>query len=382
MHNIRINPDAERRIRRGFPWVYSSDIDSAANRVGDLPRGELVQVVDGRGKPIGVGFASPQSLISVRLLGREVANLAQTLRERLAAALAWRDRLHSRPFYRRVFGEGDGLPGLVLDRHGDVVVAQTNTAGMDAQLTLVCDVVRELVAPRGILIKNDAAGRRLEGLPEYVEAEGDVPERVTIEESGVSFQAALAGGQKTGWYYDQRANRVRLDVLYRGSRVLDLYSYLGSWARIAMSRGAAGALCVDESGAAVESLRNAQVPGIAVAHARVEDYLDGASEQFDVVVIDPPAFVRRKKELPRGTDKYRAVNAAALRRCAPGALFVSSSCSAHLDAPRHLAMLRSAARQARRNVSVVAEGGLPPDHPVHPMLPESAYLTCWYLRVE
>jgi 23S rRNA (cytosine1962-C5)-methyltransferase len=382
MQDVILRAGAERRVRRGFPWVYSNDIDPARLKVRDLPRGELVRVVDSTGRPVGEGFASPNGLIAVRLLGRVAGDLTALFTTRLERALAWRERLYPEPYYRWVFGEGDGLPGLVIDRHGDLLVVQANSSGMDRHLDLVIELARTLVEARGVWVKNDSRTRAAEGLPASTATIGDVPATTTIRESGVSFDIPLGAGQKTGWYYDQRDNRMHNTRLYRGARVLDLYCYLGGFGRIALAHGAEKAVCVDESAAAIEQLGSANVPGLEPVRMRVEDFLAATDERWDIVVADPPAFVQSKRELTRGIEKYRSICAAALAHCAPGGLFVSASCSAHLDGETHLAMLRGAARRARRSIAVVGRGGLPPDHPVHPLLPESAYLTCWYLRVE
>jgi 23S rRNA (cytosine1962-C5)-methyltransferase len=277
----------------------------------------------------------------------------------------------------------------VVDRFGDVLVAQVTTAGIERVKGEVVDALRDLLSPAGILFRNDSSGRALEGLESYVEtAHGEVPETVALEENGVRFEAPMAG-QKTGWFYDHRMNRARASSYVRGRRVLDVFSYVGGWGVQAAAAGASSVVCVDASAPALEQAgRNAELNGAA---GRVETRRGDAfdvlralaadGEKFDVVVLDPPAFIKRKKDQKAGEEAYQRVNALAMDVLKQDGILVSASCSYHL--PREAlqdAMLRAARRQGR-SLQILEEGHQGPDHPVHPAIPETAYLKAFIGRV-
>ncbi|HYJ80409.1 MAG TPA: class I SAM-dependent rRNA methyltransferase [Longimicrobiaceae bacterium] len=388
---LRLRKNEDRRLRAGHLWVFSNEVDTAATPLTAFAPGDPVEVQDARGAPLGIGYVNPRSLIAARLVSRDrLARLDRALlRRRLVRALALRQRLFDRPFYRLAFGEGDGLPGLVVDRFGEHLVAQVTTAGMERVKDEIAAVLGELLTPAGILFRNDAPGRALEGLESYVEtAAGELPEVVPLEENGVRFQAPLAG-QKTGWFYDHRMNRARLAAYAPGARVLDVFSYVGGWGVQAAAAGAERVLCVDASAAALEQVeRNAALNGVeARVLTRRGDAFDvlrllaAEGEKFDVVVLDPPAFVKRKKDLRAGEEAYRRVNALAMEVLRQDGILVSASCSYHL--PREAlqdAMLR-AARSRGRGLQIVEQGHQGPDHPVHPAIPETAYLKAFFGRV-
>jgi 23S rRNA (cytosine1962-C5)-methyltransferase len=382
--HLRLKAQHQRRVKRGHPWVYSNEIDVAATPLKGIVAGGLVCVVDADGVPIGCGHASPSALVAVRLLCRTATPPPELIRARLARALEWRERVFDAPFYRWVFGDGDGLPGLVIDRHGDACVLQTSSAGMERALDEIVAALDALVQPNSIVLKNDHAGRGAEGLPQYVKLLRGAA-IATVVENGAEYRVNLAEGQKTGWFYDQRDNRARFSALYRDAAVLDLYSYVGAWGIHAARCGARRVVCVDSSQPAVTAVAaNAGLNGVAervvAVHADVDDYLRGGDERFEVVIVDPPALIRRRKDLRGGVALYRHLNRAALARLAPGGLLVSCSCSAPLDAEMLLGIVRAAARGARRELVLVGRGTLPADHPVHPLLPDSEYLKCLYLR--
>jgi len=328
---------------------------------------------------------SPASVIAARLLTRADALADDWLEDRLARALAFRARTFATPHYRLAYGEGDGLPGLVVDRYGDAVVVQTSTWGMERLLEAIVAALDRLLAPAAVVVKNDAQGRQAEGLPAYVETRRG-SSHATVLERGAEFAVDLAAGQKTGWFFDQRDNRARFDAFYRGARVLDLYSYVGAWSVLAARRGAPRVVAVDSSAAAVAAVRaNAERNGVAGAIEALDSdamrYLEHDAGEHDVVIVDPPALVRRRKDLRAGRALYRRLNGLAMARVARGGLLVTCSCSSALDAETHLADLRAAARHAHREIAVVGRGGLPADHPIHPWLPESDYLKCVFVRV-
>ncbi|MDQ3308906.1 MAG: class I SAM-dependent rRNA methyltransferase [Gemmatimonadota bacterium] len=389
---LRLKKNEDRRIRAGHPWVFSNEVDVHATPLSGFEPGQPVQLQDARGAPLGSAYVNPRSLIAARLVHRDAGRVLDgaLLRERLVRALALRERVFGPPFYRLVFGEGDGLPGLVVDRFAEMLVVQITTAGMERARDEVIAALDELLGPKGILLRNDTPGRELEGLPRYVEpALGTVPEVVALEENGVRFEAPLAAGQKTGWFFDHRMNRARLAAYVQDARVLDVFSYLGGWGVQAACAGAREAVCVDVSRPALEGVAsNAALNGVGDRVRTLQGdafevlrSLAAAGERFDVVVLDPPAFIKRKKDAEKGGEAYRRLNGLGMELLAPDGLLVSASCSYHMgrDALQD-AMLR-ASRRTGRDLQIVEEGGQGPDHPWHPAIPETRYLKCFLGRV-
>lgn len=387
---LRLQRGEERRIEAGHLWVFSNEIDSGRTPLGNFTPGQLVTVLSDHDKFLGHAYINPHALICARILSRDPRHppARSLLVHRLQVALALRARLHDRPFYRLVHGESDGLPGLVLDRYDDIIVGQTATAGMEALRTDVVAAVDQVLAPRRFIWKNDSAARELEALPSYVEAAdgGALPAEILVEENGVRFQAPLAGGQKTGWFFDQAANRRALLKYVRGKRVLDVFSYVGAWGLAAARAGAADVSCIDSSAAALGALeRNAADNRLEVQTLKSDAFnaleaLHRDGERFDVVVLDPPAFIKRKKQIPKGEAAYRRLNQLGLQLLTRDGILVSCSCSYHLSSDALLATLQKAARHTSRFVQVLEVGGQAPDHPLHPAIPETRYLKTFFCR--
>lgn len=388
---LRLKRGEERRLSSGHLWVFSNEIDSDATPLAAFAPGDLAQITSQRGQFLGHAYVNPHALICARILSRDPARPIDRalLDARLRAALTLRERLYGEPHYRLVFGESDGLPGLVLDRYGDVLVGQIATAGMEALKGAVTEAVRELLAPAGLYWKNDSGARQLEQLPQVAEAAfGEVPAQIIALEAGLRFAAPLTQGQKTGWFYDQTHNRARLVRYLRPrARVLDVCSYAGAWAITALKAGAAAATCIDSSETALDFAgRNAQTNGVALETHRGDAFeamkaLHERGERFDVVVLDPPAFIKRKKDIPQGQAAYRKLNQLALTLIEGEGLLVSCSCSYHLAPEDLVAAIQTAARHTGRFVQVLESGGQSPDHPVHPAIPETRYLKAFFCRV-
>ncbi|MFI4907940.1 MAG: class I SAM-dependent rRNA methyltransferase [Steroidobacterales bacterium] len=388
---LRLKRGEERRLSSGHLWVFSNEIDSDATPLSAFAPGDLAQITSQRSQFLGYAYVNPHALICARILSREPAHPVDRalVDTRLRAALALRERLHREPYYRLVFGESDGLPGLVLDRYGDVLVGQIATAGMEALQETVAAAVRELLAPTCLYWKNDSAARQLEQLPQVAQtAFGEAPAEITAMEAGLRFAAPLMQGQKTGWFYDQTHNRARLvRYLWPRARVLDVCSYAGAWAITALKAGAAAASCIDSSQTALDfAARNAQSNGVALEtiHADAFDAMKALherGERFDVVVLDPPAFIKRKKDVPQGQAAYRKLNQLALALIEGEGLLVSCSCSYHLAPEELVTAIQSAARHSGRFVQILESGGQSPDHPVHPAIPETRYLKAFFCRV-
>ncbi len=387
---LRLKRGEDRRLSAGHLWVFSNEVDTARTPLPGFAPGTLCRVVSDRDKFLGYAYVNPHSLICARILGRDplYPPSKSLIVHRLQIAQSLRRSLYERPFYRLVYGESDALPGLVLDRFGDVVVGQISTAGMEAMRADVEAAVRKAIAPTAMLWKNDAGVRELEGLPSYVEpAFGDVPEHVEVEEGGVVFRIPLGAGQKTGWFFDQAANRLALRKYVGGSRVLDVFSYLGGWGLGALRAGATEVTCVDSSAPALEGLQAAAVAnGLKPATIRgdafdVMETLHAEKRRFDVVVIDPPAFIKRKKDIPKGEAAYRRLNQLAIQLLERDGILVSCSCSYHLDPQELLGAIQRGARHHDRFAQVVEVRGQAPDHPIHPAIPETRYLKAFFCRI-
>ena len=381
----------ERRVAAGHPWVFSNEIDTGHSPLSAFAPGELATISTHRGDFVGYAYVNPHALICARILSREAAHPVDQalIEERLQRALALRTRLGAAPYYRWVFGESDALPGLVLDRYGDVVVGQIATAGMEALKEEVAAAVRAVLDPAVLYWKNDTAARDLEQLPQEAQlAFGTVPDKLTVMESGLTFHAPLVHGQKTGWFYDQTANRARLArYLVPGARVLDVCSYAGAWGITALRAGAARACCVDSSQSALDfAAANAARNGLAVETLRADAFealrtLADRGERYDLVILDPPAFIKRKKDIPQGQAAYRRLNQLALGLLGAEGTLVSCSCSYHLAPEELMSAIQGAARHSGRFVQILEAGGQSPDHPVHPAIPETRYLKAFFCRV-
>ncbi len=388
---IELRRREERRLLRGHLWVYSNEVDTARTPLKAFAPGDPVTVVAHGGRPLGSGYANPHSLICARLVSRRPGVVLDRalLDARLRAALALREALYDRPAYRLVHGEGDGLPGLVVDRYGDVLVAQVGTAGMERRQDDIVAALVDLVAPRALQLRNDGPLRALEGLDSRVETvHGTLPESLSIDEGDLRFTVPASGGQKTGWFFDQRPNRDRLTRYCTGRRVLDLFSYVGAWGLRAAAAGAAHVLCVDSSAPALERLAaNAAANGLGdrVATRRGDVFdvlreLREADETFDTVVVDPPALVKKRKDHKAGGEAYRRLNRMALQLLAPGGTLLSSSCSFHFSHDDLRGAVERAARQVDVELQLLEQGHAGPDHPVHPAMPETDYLKCLVFR--
>jgi 23S rRNA (cytosine1962-C5)-methyltransferase len=313
------------------------------------------------------------------------------LTERLRRAVELRDRLFARPYYRLVHAEADGLPGLIVDRYGDVVTVQANSAFMDQRMPDILAALDTVLAPRAVILRNDSNQRGLEGLAEETRlAKGELDGPIRLEENGVTFFADPLGGQKTGWFYDQRDNRAFIASLARGARAIDFYSYNGGFAVQCAVAGAESVIAVDRSQAALDNAgRAAEANGVADRfEARRADAfeemerLGATGESFGVVIADPPAFVKSKKDLAAGTRAYRKMTRLAARITAPGGYLLCASCSHNVDPPTFAEQVARGLNDAGRTGRILRSAGAAPDHPVHPQLPESAYLKAIVLQLD
>jgi 23S rRNA (cytosine1962-C5)-methyltransferase len=389
---LRLKKNEERRIQQGHVWVFSNEVDIVATPLKDFEPGQQVIIEASNGKPLGMGFVNPNTLICARLLSRspKLELNMKFLKKRIQAAQELREMHFDQPFYRLVFGDSDGLPGLVIDRFGDVFAVQITTAGMEVIKDDIVQVLENLYHPQAIVMKNNTTSRELEGLPLYEEVVyGEMPAELIIEENGVKFSIPVEGGQKTGWFYDHRMARGRLQTLVKGKRVLDVFSYLGGWGVAAAVAGAEEVTCVDSSEFALDGVDiNAALNDVAEKLVTIQgnafDVLNAlrADEQkFDVVIVDPPAFIKRKKDFKKGAEAYRRINEIAMRVLEKDGVLVSASCSHHMTRDNLLTAVQSAARHIDRNVQLFEQGHQGPDHPIHPAIPETEYIKTLFFKV-
>ncbi len=389
---VRLMAGRHKRVRTGHPWVYSNEIamDAAAKK---LAPGALVRLEAGNGEPLGVAMFNPRTLIAARMLDRDPSASidAGFLARKLAAALAVRERLYPGGYYRLVHAEADGFPGLIVDRYGDLCVVQANTAGFDRLMPELLEALDVTVKPASVVLRNDSGSRQLEGLADEVRlVKGTLDGLTEVFEYGAPYLADLREGQKTGWFYDQRDNRALVARLAAGARVLDAYAYIGGFGISCARAGARDIVILDRSALALDlaaqSAKRNNVEAVC-NFTRAEVFpelerLGAAGERFDIVVVDPPAFVKSRKDLQAGVRGYRKLARLAAPLVTPGGFLFIASCSHNVDRPTFDEQIAHGLSDAMRTGRILYSGGAGLDHPVHPSLPESAYLKASLLQLD
>lgn len=368
-----------RRMMAGHPWVYSNEIkmDAAAKAI---PAGSVVTISDERGRAIATAHYNPHTLIAARVLRDPALPLDEDFwLMRLQTALQLRENLFAEPYYRLVHAEADGLPGLIIDRYGDHIVLQPNTAGMQNVLPEIVDALEKLIKPTSILLRGDTPARALEGLAEEVRVlTGAAPDQLQARENGLSYTVDGMGGQKTGWFYDQRRNRALVAALAKNKTVLDLYTHTGGFGLLAAHRGAKSVLCVDRSehalGLAKQSAATAQLGHVAFEKADVFEFCAAHRQRYDIVIADPPAFAKSRKDVGPASRGYRKLAKMAAGLVHPGGFLFMASCSHAITAERFHEEVATGLREAGRKGAILAHCEADLDHPTHPHLPESSYL--------
>ena len=382
MTTVRVNRKGADRAASGHPWIFSSDVIDR----GDAAPGDAVRVLDPRGKLLGVAHYSATSQITLRLLSDKPLAVDRSLfLQRIAAAQAHRERVvHDSDAYRLVFSEGDLLPGLIVDRYGPYLTLQTLSQGMDRERDTIAQCLQELLAPAGILARNDASVRKLEGLPlEVVTLAGEIPERVHIQMNGLKLEADLLHGQKTGVYLDQRENYVAAARWARG-RVLDCFTSSGGFALHAASRAESVEAVDSSAGALATAEANAQANGIGNVQFRQADvfeFLSGIERKFSMVVLDPPAFAKSRRAVEDAARGYKEINFRALRLLEAGGVLVTCSCSHHMSEGAFYEVIAQAALDAGKTLRVLERRTQASDHPILLTVPETMYLKCLVLEV-
>jgi 23S rRNA (cytosine1962-C5)-methyltransferase len=390
--SVLLRAGEDRRVRAGHPWAFSNEILMDAETKA-LPPGTLVTLRSPGGEALGVATFNPHSLIAARVLSADAESQVDALfiGRRLARAAELRDRLVGVPYYRLIHAEADGLPGLIVDRFGDALVVQVNSAGMEKLTPVLLEALESELSPTTIVLKNDAPVRELEGLKrEVVAAKGELADAVELIENDARFVADLGGGQKTGWFYDQRDNRRFMAGLAKGASVLDVYAYSGGFGVLAAKQGASSVICVDRSQPALDAAAKAATLNgvdriVLVQKSEAFDALEklGAEgKRFGVVICDPPAFVKSRKDIKTGAQGYRKMVRLAAPLVAPGGFLFAASCSHLVDMSLFTEQVRRGLRDAERTGRILRSAGAALDHPVHPGLPETAYLKALTLQLD
>jgi 23S rRNA (cytosine1962-C5)-methyltransferase len=389
---VFLHAGRDRRIEKGHPWAYSNEIRLDATTKA-IPPGTLAALHRVDGKPLGVGSYNPNTLIALRLFSRDVhASIDEEfLAGRIGRALALRERLYREPFYRLAHAEADGLPGLVCDRFEDILVLQVNTAGMEMLTPVLLAAFDRALSPRAIVLRNDSPMRLLEGIALEVKVpKGAIADVVGVRENGLKFLADVIGGQKTGWFYDQRDSRAYVAPLAKHGGFLDVYCHSGAFAIAAAAAGARRVLGIDSSATALNVAQRAAVAnGVASlcefrqAEAFAElERLGRAVDRYRAVVADPPAFVKSRKELGSGLRGYRKLARLAAPLVEAGGFLFIASCSHHVGADALRGEIVRGVTAAGRSGRIVREAKTGADHPVHTHLPETAYLKSVLLQLD
>ena len=389
MTEIKLKAKEERRLQAGHWWVFSNEIDGLDTTIEP---GTLVRVMSQEGKQVGIGFFNPHSLIAVRLLMKGASELPENfVFENIDNAYTYRKEIGVRKYGRMCYGESDHMPGLVIDRYGDVLVIDVLTAGMEKLKPEITQAVQKIFKPKGIYYKNDSSFRALEGLGSTPEIIGEVPEAVEIEENKVKYLVPLRGGQKTGFYFDQRENREFLKPYFKEKLVLDLYSYIGSFGITAALAGAAQVWGCDSSAAAVEfANKNAELNGVkdlAVFHRDDAERVLSAMkkkelpDQPDFVLLDPPAFAKSRKNLPKAVGLYVKLVRMALEGLEKGGYLAFSTCSHHISRELFADIIRQGVSKSGKSAVLLELRGQAKDHPVLIGMPETEYLHFALLKV-
>ena len=390
---LRLKKNEDRRLRAGHAWVYSNEVDTKQTPLKEFKVGQWCHITNNRGRVLGTAYVNPNTLICARLVSRfEKQTLTlERLVERIQEALCLREMIFSEPCYRLIFGESDGLPGLVVDRFKGILVVQVTTAGMDAIQDDIISALTEVLKPESITLRNDSSSRELEGLELYSKTIlGDLPEQAELIENNTHFVTSLQQGQKTGWFYDHRLNRLRMQQYVKDKRVLDVFSYVGAWGIQALQAGAKEVTCVDSSAFALNLAKQSAALNYPTSEFKCIEgdafetlkSLNEAGEKYDVVILDPPAFVKRRKDLKEGSLAYRRINRLAMNLIKNEGILISASCSFHLSHEQLLNEIRQASYLANVQCQVLEQGHQGPDHPIHPAMKETNYLKSFICHIK
>jgi 23S rRNA (cytosine1962-C5)-methyltransferase len=388
---LYLKKNEERRIQAGHLWIYSNEIDTQRSPLKNFEPGQIVSVFSAKDKYLATAYINPQALISARILTRKQHEAIDQdfFLQRIKNALLAREKLFSQPFYRLVYAESDLLPGLIIDRYDQVFVIQTNTRGMEQLKEKIQASLMTLFQPACIVFKNDSPIRQLEGLPLEVNFWGELPAKQWVKENDLLFKISLLEGQKTGWFFDHRDNRARLAKYVDQKSVLDVFSYLGGWGLQAAKFGAQAVTCIDSSEQAVLAINeNAAMNHLESKVSTIKEDAFSAMKallhqksQFQVIILDPPAFIKKRKDINEGIIAYLRLNELAMQLLADNGILVSCSCSLHLSQTELMDIIRRASIKTHKQTQILEIGFQGLDHPVHPAIPETAYLKAFFCLV-
>lgn len=393
MRKLKLKPREELRLRQGHLWVFSNEVDTKTCPLSEFQVGEEVNVVDYKDQVLGSATINPHTLICARIhaFSPNIKLNGSWLLKRLKEAWLFREKTFKLPWYRLVHGEGDLLPGLVIDRYGAYFSVQITTQAMELRKNQILEILEELFHPRGLILANDLISREIENLPQEPEFAGDIPSEIELPESGAQFLVPLKTGQKTGWFYDQRANRFKASLLAKKRKVLDVCCYLGGFGVLAGMQGALEVTFLDSSELALQyadknfkrNLKGKNIPSKVIQGDVFTELtkLEERGERFDFISLDPPAFIKRRKDVQTGLSAYRKLNALALKLLEDGGILVTSSCSHHLTNQSLLDCVQRAAIKQQKLAQILYVGRQDLDHPELLGLPETSYLKCFMLRL-
>ena len=378
----------ESRVRSGHPWVFASDIERVE---GNFEPGDVVDVVSSHNTYLGRAFYNPKSQISLRMLTTHDETVDEAFfRRRVQEAWDYRNQFCDPASCRLIFSESDFLPGLIVDKFGEYLVVQSLCLGIEKWKQSIVRDLAEIVHPKGIWERSDVPVRRLEGLEQTTGLlYGEVPDSIDMVENGLRFVVDVKNGQKTGFFLDQKENRAAIAPLCKGARVLDCFCHNGSFSLHAAKYGAKSVLGVDISEEALEVARlNAENNGLSdvvafEAHNCFDPLreLTDAHEQFDVVILDPPAFTKTRAAVESALRGYKEINLRGMKLVRKGGFLVTCSCSQHVSPQQFHDVVCQAARESKKKIRLVENRTQGHDHPILPASPETQYLKCMILQV-
>ncbi len=384
MKTLLVTLRAEKRVKSGQLWIYSNEVLSNKTPLSQFEAGEEAELKSESGRLLGYVLINPKALICARLVSARSPLSKKLIKHRLNEALSLRAARFTRPFYRAFYAEGDFLPGLVIDRFDTVCVVQITLEGLIPWQDVIANTLLGQPGIEGVVFRSDTLSRQQEGmsLSDDILTVGDVPEMLLVEENGCRFEVPVGKGQKTGWFYDHRDNRAAIAAFAKNARVLDVFSYLGGWGFACLKQGAAELVSVDSSKEAIAlQASSAALNGfestlntIQMDAFKALDQLLAEKERFDIVILDPPAFIKKRKDQKAGEHAYKKINEAGIRLLNPGGFLVAASCSMHLGSDTLQMIVQGRARHNDRRARLCYKGGHPVDHPVHPAMKETEYL--------
>jgi len=389
---LKIKKHHEIRIIRGHPWIFSNEIENFA-ALKYLEKGTLIEVQVKKDEPFALAYFNPNNLISARILTYDVKQEINEnfFIEKISAAKILRDRFFDKPFYRLIHSEADFLPGLIIDRFDNILSCQISTAGMEKLSPFLISALEKLFPKAAIIFRNDVESRKLEGLELYVKTiKGEIPDKIEIEENGLKFAIDVKSGQKTGWFFDQRKNHDFIGLVSKNCDVLDAFCYLGGFGLNALKNGANSVTFIDSSQEATNQVKqnialNYFTQKTEIITKKVYETLDNADfqkRQFDVVVLDPPAFIKSKKDFFSGLKGYEKLVKLSVNLVKPNGLLMLASCSHNATIGDLIAAANDGFRKGNRRAKLIRSFGADLDHPIHPVLKESEYLKSITFMVE